>query len=70
MTEIQPVTLVALVCHVLATLAGVCRLFGNVACAGKSPLGHNGTKDLINENGKEDNESYNVSDICAYDLIS
>ena len=62
--------LVTLVSHVFASLTGVSRLFGDVAGLGKSPLGHNGTKDLVNQNCEENNESYNACNTGIDDLIA
>ena len=70
MTEIQPVALVTLVIYIFASLTGVSGLFGDVAGLGKSPLGHNGTEDLVNQNRKENNESYNACNTGIDDLIA
>ena len=53
--------IVTLVRHVFAALTGVRRLFGNIACLGQCPLGHNGTDDLVDEDGEK---YYEGNDAC------
>ncbi len=40
-------------------------LFGDVACAGQGPLGHHGTKDLVDQNAEENDEAHGAADLTA-----